>query len=95
MTSLEQLGKIQFPTVHHHVPRLAVTPTGPKQAATHSQDAAMLRTKVQLWTTCCGAKLKQTAEVIPLSEAKWPCRRAAFRKAMDHLALLPKTHPLV
>ena len=37
----------------------------------------------QMWTTCCGAKLKASATVIPLSEARWPCRRAACRKALD------------
>ena len=37
----------------------------------------------QLWTTCCGAKLKASASIILLAEAQWPCRRAACRKAMD------------
>lgn len=42
----------------------------------------------QLWTTCCGAKLKASASVISLSDAQWPCRRAACRKALDNLTIL-------
>jgi len=45
----------------------------------------------KLWTTCCGATLKDSAKVISISDAQWPCRRAACRKALDHLAILMNT----